>query len=1544
MYDFEKYYANMDVKAEVNIDLSGVQIENPQGNPNEHVSNNVVYYVTGAWVSNDEEFNDYYELTVDDRIQITSGDDVTYMALFHPLSDILESDVASEWSPTQVRETELVLDSGDDIIYTVYHDGTRTFDKTRVVVVPPSTYLYAKLFVTPRYEFITGVGQDDIRERIKTGNIGPLLVNQNVISAESNVASLSKTMQVIYSILGLCGKRKTSLKSISKLGDGKSGKRNAVIGYDLFRKRIGTISDWCAENNYGVDVKYYDSSMARPLPEGVEDATRKEYKKDRKRARAKHRAYLLACQKADITRTSMKRFTSFNEAYGTQGSTTCKLSEFLAGEDTKPLVDDLRSSGVGVSALIPPIKDAVKGMFYPKEDIENDFYEYFEATFEDLKDALTIMGPYLSDSTQKKIKRIGSAFTQRTEGSRELAFDLDSLVNSFRQNCRKVADDIYATGCRDQEQYVTVYPRVFQIGGEHFPDQGADGTWYANPLADDPTFKGSINFGYVMSNTPKSERKFKTDHYTWDKATTTMTSDEVREILVDSYNWVLKHVDDDGEKYEPVGMDELNIDDTTFTGGYAGNDPSERLAVRQCKRYIEFVGGWMNLFRQYHTVDAIYEFVNAHPIQSGWGVFEWLNDLASQGLISWNLTGDYTVLMWSKSANTNDKKPLVCSKYEPAYITEWGIDPESPDDIDDAIRAAYVMEKAYKEMRTQLVLKAFIMNSYQVVKAWLALENAEEDIAVLNETRDRVVWYQAFVNESVFTNKSMYLNMRNWLNTASGPSDSDDDFVELGFTPWTLPARFMVPVAMYRKVRKRYKRFGFTRHKTVKVYDGVRWAEVRFYDLNVFNEYPVVEETPGNRIALGKPCTIEEVDGKWYLNFDEPLPDSIWKDGGSGEVLFDDAGASTVQVIFDNDMSAHLSDDSGVPPLVGTHNVVSVKVPPEKSRNDVENKTPVTVHVKMASLPYDDEIRKKAFVEYGPMSQDKFFEVYRTGDGGFDDGTDTPRVDGWKVFRPTSRKIEDMREGIGLYDKVSFLLAILKHEFGENRVELINTWRSAEDQKGICTGGPESAMLSWHNYGLAAKILIYQNDCTTPIVDMSEDMKRLVKVAKAFTDICAAGRVGNPCNVVWCGRLTVSPSLFDWEFLPIGVGHKDAFKFREAILDQRDPVMDCSYVDVDAMGIVVERPRNDNLPFILKTSSAYRNALIVNGHHYVSPDRIPNYSTPSDIVLYDIIEYIDLVNLKMEANGNKLGDRANMYEWKAMNDSSCEQLIRYFALTNNIKSAKALIAGDYIEKYQAIEDAYYTKSSIDYVREMLGSHYEDAYITIDSDSDSGYISLANGKMYIKVTDQIPDNVPTMIDMHGQQRVDKHHVKKGVWRNGVFYGLDEIELPYVESDGPVLEGYVDGVPSFGEAAFLHQLVASDIHAEFIKIRDMFERYKGVVMFDRFQDGPNASKFDQLENEFGAIAAQDLMDFDDLESLIAQETIDGLSDVDTASGEHYGVGYEKVVDNALLAGMRKAVQTSERMHITDRGGGMTPGEIYRAIMEGRAPGANDLMSGR
>lgn len=1535
MYDFEKYYADMDVKADVNIDLSGVRIENPQGNPNEHVTNNVAYFVTRAQLANDESFSGAVELGINDRVMVTIRDgssyDTAYFALYEPLADVIEAEVASEWRPGKDRETQLDLDSDGDITYTVIHDGTSLANQD---------FTHARVYVTPRYEFITGIGRDDVKAKVDANLLGPLTVNQNVISNSSGV-DLPATMQVIYAILGIGGSRKTTMKWLRQVAAGKKTKANAVIGYDLFRKRMNAVSDWCAENNYGVDVKYYDENMAETVPDYITDATTEDYKKNKKWARWKHRQYIMACMKADITTTQMQRYTSFESAYGPGGP----LSTFLSpGSKTAALVDDLRSVGDGVTAIIPPIKDAVKGIFYPKEDIENDFIEQFENVYTSLKDAMSIMWIYLSSSTKNRIKKIGGRFSNYSSANGGLAFDMDSLINSVRANYKALSGDgreVYATGIYGSEN-VTAFPRVFQINGEYVESEGCVSSWGACPVSDNPKGSG-IGLKWVHYGT----NDYKSDNYAWDKSYIAMNWDEVRDMIIDSYNWILKKHDN-----EPVSNEsELQITDTTFTYGYnSASDSDQR--VKQCKRYVEFVAGWMNLFRTLGSKEKVWEFVQAHPLNDSETAMEWLNRLGTEGVagIDWNLHGQYNVIVWEECSNADDGA-IAYKKFEPTYEMDWGVDPGSPNDIDGAIQAAYIMKKAYKEMRSQLVAKAFIMSPVRVARAWLALEDVSDDISNLNETIDRIVWYQAFVNESPFTNKSMYLNKDQWLKADTGSLDDDEgDYVSLPFTPWSLPARFMVPVAMYKKVRRKYKRWGRTRHKTVKVYSGVRWVEVRFYDLNVFGEYPQVEETPGNTVQLGKPATIEQVDGQWIVNFDEALPEDIWN-AASGELQFDDVSKTTLQVEFDNEMSAHVPEGVDAPTLMGEHVVETVKVPPERSRNDSENKTPVTVHLKAPALPYDEEIRKQAFVEYGPFSQDKFFEVVRYGDGGFPNVPEDQRFDGWKIFRPTSRKIEDMREGFGLYDKVAFLMSILTHEFGSTRVELINTWRSADDQKGICTGGPESSMLSWHNYGMAAKILIYQADGTTPIEDKSDDMKHLVKVARAFTEICGDGRLGAPCNVVWCGRLTINPSLFDWEFLPIGVGHKDAFKFREAIMAQRDPIKECAYVDVDAAKLVRGAAPSGNIPYILNTSSAYKNAIVINGHHFVSPDRIMNYSTPEDIVLYDIVEYIDLINLKMNANGNKLGDRGNMYEWKSLNDSACTQLIRYFALTNNIKSAKALIAGDFVEKYQAVEDAYYSSSVIDYVKNMLGSHYEDVYVTVDSLNDAGFISLSNGKMYIKVHDLIPDNVPTMIDMHGQQRVDNKHIKRGVWRDGIFYGLDEIEIPYTESDGPVIEGYVDGQASFGEAMFLHQAVASELHSAFLKIRDLFERYKGAVMYDRFQDGPNADKFSQLENEFGAIAAQDLMDFDELEALLAQDDINKLADIET-NGERNGITdedgnvsiYEKVVNNAQLAGMRKAVKTSERMHITDKGNGLTPGEIYRAVMEGRAPGANDLMSRR
>ena len=1519
MYDFEKYYANIDAKAEVNIDLSGVDIEKPQGNPNEHVTNNVVYYVTGIQLANDVDFSVPVEVSTNDRVKVDvrvgSETETSYISILHPLADVLDAGIGSEWHPGVNRESLLVLDSTDDpneaISYTILNDSNGSVGES---------YAYARVSVAPRYEFITGNGNDDILGRINGNMLSPMQVNQNVIS-DASVDNLPNTMQAIYALLGLYGKRKVALRTIRKISN-RTARRRAVIEYDTFRKRMGLISDWCAENNYGVDVKYYDRSMAEPLPEGIEDATADDYRRNRKQAKAKHRIYQAAMLAADITRTTMKRNASFLDAYGTD------LPAFLSNPKTSALVDNLTPAGDGVTALIPPVKDAAKGIFYPREEIENDFYSEFTEVYDGLKDALRIMRRYLSSKTKRKIRRLGAKFSHHSATDGTLSVDLDSLINLFDTNYGMlgVGQAMMCTGNNGLPEQVTVYPRVFQVNGVFEQSTGKVSSWGASP---DTTIPGNRGINVIGMHFVYGSNDYSTDDYSWDKAVCEMTSDEVRSALVDAYNWVLKR---DGLK--PIDVDALGLDDTSFTGGYNSLVDSD-IRYRQCKRYIQFVGAWMNLIRSCGTKEGFWAFSNSHMIAPGESMMDWLLRLAIGGLVDWNLSGTYRVLDWETASSPGDG-PIDYSSFHPGYELEWGVEPDSPDDIDNAVSAASIMVSAYKEMKGQLLTRAPFMSTYRIVRACMALESVSESIEDLEETVDRIIWYQAFVNESAFTNRSMYLDRDAWLNRGG---NDDDDYVALPFTPWALPARFMVPVAMYRKVRKKYRRWGMTRHKTVKVYDGVRWAEVRFYDLNVYSEYPQVEETPGQVFTLEKPASVNGT----VVTFDEPLPGEIYN-AGTGELTFGDPSATTMQVVFDSDIVAHLADGADAPALAGEHEVVTVKVPPEKSRNDGDALTPVTVHVESPSLPYDEEIRKKEFVDYGPMSQDKYFDVYRFGSGGFPGIPDRDRVSGWKAFRPTSRKIEDMREGIGVYDKLAFLVSVLEHEFGKNRVDLINTWRSGEDQKGICTGGPESEMLSWHNYGLAAKILIYQDDCTTPIVDKSDDMKRLVKVARALTDIFWGGRVGAPCNLVWCGRLKVNPSLFDWEFLPVGVEHKDAIVFREALLAQKDPVIECSYVDVDANGLVVPVRPEDSRPYVLESSSGYRNAVMVGGHKFMAPDRIANYETPSDIVLYDVVEFIDLINLKMAANGNTLGDRGNMYEWKTLNDSACTQLIRYFALTNNLKSAKALLAGDFVEKYQAVEDAYYSTSVVDYVKNMLGDRYETAYVTIDNSQDAGFITLHDGKLHVQVTDIVPDNVPTMMDMHGQQRVDENHIKRGVWRDGVFYETGEIEIPFTVTEEPVIEGYVDGVPEYGGALALHQAVASELHAAFIEIRDMFEKYTGPVMYDRFRDGPNADKFEQLENEFGAIAAQDLVSFDELDAMLSMDEIGRKGDNGSDGDRHGGPNdiYEKVIDNAQIAGMRKAIRTTERMHITNRGNGLTPGQIYRAAMGGRAPDANDIMS--
>ena len=113
----------------------------------------------------------------------------------------------------------------------------------------------------------------------------------------------------------------------------------------------------------------------------------------------------------------------------------------------------------------------------------------------------------------------------------------------------------------------------------------------------------------------------------------------------------------------------------------------------------------------------------------------------------------------------------------------------------------------------------------------------------------------------------------------------------------------------------------------------------------------------------------------------------------------------------------------------------------------------------------------------------------------------------------------------------------------------------------------------------------------------------------------------------------------------------------------------------------------------------------------------------------------------MSANGTALPASGSIYDWKAINPNACEQLIRYYAMTGSIAAAKALIAGDYVEEYLPIDEQYFNTDPIEYVKGMLGRHYDDVRIFLPNDGEASYITLRDGILHVKSMESYPDNPP-----------------------------------------------------------------------------------------------------------------------------------------------------------------------------------------------------------
>ena len=1489
-FDFEEYYVNEKIKTEAAIDRSGVIVQNPTENA-ETTTNNVIYYVAAIYFKYNEADLTYNVLPDNCRICVTDQPAADYpptyyyLKRWHVLGEVATCGISSSWDPKKERESRFVADAGvDGFIYQLIDDGDGNSPGHGVYI----SSFYAVVY--PRHE--TEINEATWEGLQIQGDAPVFPINQGVIQN-------AQMMKLLYGALGLYGGRWKGLKWLNKVMNGKGLNDNAVISYDRFKKCMDRLADYCSEADVGFSVTYYDQSFAEPVTE--EDATTADYKANRLLATIKHRQYMEALKKADKTKTDMGSKTSFLEAYGTDSKSDSHLAKFL---DKPDLVYPVGDAAGNTTALIPPVKTAIKAYFYDAEELEDNFSTLFKSVMDALS-KVPFVWRFVSSSTKRKIRAAEARYTTQQSGSQRMVFDMDFIYAAM------LDPSTYS----NTELMYRALPRLIQVGAA---DPGLCTMF--GPYR--PAFWYPRTF--VASDGNNTYTTFQDCKEVKNKAFTTISADDLTDLLVDYYNAAVAAGRIAGGQVDKEIIHTAISNYDSLAQYEVGSDARKIQEDAYWRWWNEDTGGFgiwfLNVcgFMNYMKDKCIYADKPNDGIQRDL-VYTIAPSLGNRQFDAWNEAnptwifprGEYEIMAWEEPVDLSKTTWDADDLFAPVFAVEWNDIATNPyENFGAALSVVDAMNDAYKQMVRATTVQALLLGPASAAMAALALSDISDDLDDLRDTCNKLMWYQRVIEESPFTNKSTI-----------------DDIGAVALTS-SFPAHLMFPVKMYKRVRVKYKRWGRTRHKMVKRSIGVRWAEVTFTDAAVFGEYPVVEEEAGEIVNYQSAYTIGRNETSAVIYVDDPLPANV-VERGRGAINFVNQTASfTVYDEMTLIMDDILMDDPGA--------IVSIKIPLAPSQPD-GSKEPVSILYKMPGLPYDSEIRKRAFSDYGSLSQSKTFEVIRNT--GIDP---TGKKDGWKIFHPSSNNIADLREGIGIHDKVAMLLSILKHEFGGNRVQLIETYRSMDDQASMCSGGPESEFLSWHNYGLAAKILILKNDGKTPMEKTDEDdMKKLVEVAKAFTAGCLDGSFGQPCNLVWCGRLAVGPSIFDWEFLPIGVGHKDAPKFRDMMLSQMDPVRELGYVDVDTAGYVKRRVDDGYAaPYVLSDSQALANAVVCGGHRFMNPLNIRNFNHVSDIVLYDVKEYINLIKLKMSANGTGMPESGNIYDWKAINQDACDQLVRYFAMIGSVAAAKTLLAGDFVERYMAIDEQYADMSPVDYVKGMLGNLYTDIRVCIERDGTSSYITLHDGIMHIKALETYPNNPPTRFDMHKQQRVDSEHMLWGTWHDGVFYTEEERPVPYVDSEKPVLDGYVDGECVGGEGMLLHQLIAAQVHKKYTEIKKKFENYGGSLMYDHFEDSPNSGMYDMLENEFGLIKAQDLIPFDTLEMML----FGAIGDQDGFGRDKVMVDgsiYEKVVNNAQLAGIRRADLTKEHLHIKDTPSKDDGKSIYDRLMKGKGYMANDLI---
>jgi len=1558
LFDFEKFYTEKSVKTEIHLDLSGIDLKstassesgNEDGSAddvsmNEYVTNNVMYKISGIGYANATSLVDVNS-TVRINYSSVQGTESSDLVIAEacPVDILVEAGLVripesrAPMGPVTLTAGAVAYEASDgasagpfvNAIYIVSDGKGSPVNDITIAFVP-----------RVRLQNVANVSKAENKPTAGMLMIDPTSpsfsdTNQNPWDLRFGVVDMRRAMGA----LGMFGERYHGWKWYSR-----QTKKNwiGVERYDSFKSKLAEIGEILEQNNMGIKVTYYDDSLAEPVRD--EDGNVIDEGD---------------WTKTDIPRSSRLKFDDYY-TYLNDFVSKCKARgdenplPDLVGQETVVSEEGTSNTISNVTAVIPNVSDAFKKFYYHADTLAEEFNDKYFATYRSIKSVKGVRS-FMSSSLKRKLNNELLRLRKPADTTIPKRYLLDvascaNLLDHLFHNVQRLSMPTYNSASPDFNHGVRM---VSDYGWSVKYNLGAEvsnPSMYHIGLYDSASFipNQSTLTGLFYSTCRYAVQS--STYYDWSISSSKKTVSEIKDMLCDYYTglyndlfdkeegdegYVRWYYDKDAASGEPYRLTVTYNDAdgksvSTDMSIMAYNPAYDTDAVQDPANIVTAAKNGYTSLPYTGTARAYIEIVMRE-------ISSLVSSIDATGVYYFTTLDDSTeieIVDWDTCSTGG--KVISFLDFVPSYETYDNVGDLPNADIDGCIDFAVdVMGEAIDEIDTILNVQGrFLGPAYLLIQKY-NLREAKEDYDDLMSCIRKIRWYQAFSGESVFENRSF----------VGDRSDLPCPYI-------FMPARFMVPVLMYKKVRVKYKRFFKTRYKMVKRSIGVRWAEVTFIDNDVYSAYPQNTDEPRQFFPIGKPATVYGdtlvFDGDLEGVEEGQLPIGTMTKFKTGEFVLNDADGVEVPVAISGSVSEFTITNSTL--ADGSNVFVYGLYLPLDSTSKSDDLTPVRIEYRMPSLPFDSEIRRWAFQSYGAFDQDKYASVTR------EVPAEEDKVDGWKIFKPSSKRIGDMRAQLGIYDAVSILLGILRNAYGVGQVEVVDTVRSIEDQELMCTGGAESAFLSWHNYGLAIKILI--NDAVTgmPIEDGSDDMKKLIDIAEGFTIACGNGAFGKPLNVVWCGRLKLGANIFDWEFLPIGVEHKDAVKFRDAMFNQEDPVASLGFVDVDAKGMVYSNPPSGNVPYVLNKGSAYKNAIVINGHHYVSPSKIRNYVVPNNLVLANVLEFVNLVKAKQGANGTGLDDRANINEWKSLNDQSYRQLIMYYGMIGSISAAKALIAGDFVEKYRNIVDTKFSEDYVAMVQEVLGNLYADAKIYIDSVGDGGaWISVKDGKLHMKTTDLVPVyDMNSKGNFFGEKQASVQNMVRGIWLDGVFKTEAElIEMGYpVEtvSEESFVEGFDrEGNVERGDARLIHSLMATQIKNEFDKIREMFEGFGGNLMYDRFKDSPNRSMENMLENEFGLISGQDLISFDKLRNIYKQKDINDLAPRST-DGTVRGAGaneedgdesiYEKVVSNAQLAGIRTASLTKEHVQVNARTTGLTNEQIFKLITKGRMTSANDVL---